>query len=70
MYHLQARVSLHWPFSRIQAPQEGTSMFQLRENVSFITASPSYAWLNQLQGWGLGTVDPVKGKVQVKAYAA
>jgi hypothetical protein len=38
--------------------------------VSFITASPDYAWLNQLQGWGLGTVDPGKGEVKVKAYAA
>ena len=54
----------------VALPQEGTSVFQLRENVSFITASPGYAWLNQLQGWGLGTVDPEKGEVKVKAYAA
>ena len=54
----------------VALPQEGTSVFQLRENVSFITASPGYDWLNQLQGWGLGTVDPVKGEVKVKAYAA
>lgn len=54
----------------VALPQEGTTVFQLRENVSFITASPDYAWLNQLQGWGLGTVDPGKGVVNVKAYAA
>ena len=54
----------------VALPQEGTSVFQLRENVSFITAAPGYAWLNQLQGWGLGTVDPAKGEVKVKAYAA
>jgi hypothetical protein len=54
----------------VALPQEGTSVFQLRENVSFITASPGYAWLNQLQGWGLGTVDPGNGEVRVKAYAA
>ena len=54
----------------VALPQEGSSVFQLRENVSFITASPDYAWLNQLQGWGLGTVDPGKGEVKVKAYAA
>ena len=54
----------------VALPQQGTSVFQLRENVSFITASPGYDWLNQLQGWGLGTVDPVKGEVSVKAYAA
>ncbi len=51
-------------------PQEGTTVWQLRENLSLITASPTYAWLNQLQGWGQGTVDPGKGEVRVKAYAA
>ncbi|MEW5995386.1 MAG: DUF3237 family protein [Candidatus Zixiibacteriota bacterium] len=50
--------------------QEGTTVWQLRENVSFITESSTYAWLNQLQGWGQGTVDPGKGEVKVKAYAA
>lgn len=50
--------------------QEGTTILQLRENVSFITASPTYAWLNQLQGWGQGTVDPGTGEVMVKVYAA
>ena len=54
----------------VALPQEGTSVFQLRENASFLTASPGYAWLNQLQGWGLGTVDPDKGQVKVKVYAA
>jgi hypothetical protein len=54
----------------VALPHEGTSVFQLRENVTFLTASPGYAWLNQLQGWGLGTVDPVKGQVKVKVYAA
>jgi Protein of unknown function (DUF3237) len=51
-------------------PQEGTTVLQLRENLSLITASPTYAWLNQLQGWAQGTVDPGKGQVRVKAYAA
>lgn len=54
----------------VALPQAGTSVLQLRENVSFITASPGYEWLNQLQGWGLGTVDPGQGKVTVKAYVA
>jgi hypothetical protein len=51
-------------------PQEGTPVWQLRENVSLITASSAYTWVNQLQGWGQGTVDPGKGDVSVKAYAA
>ena len=37
---------------------------------SLITASSPYTWVNQLQGWGIGTVDPTKGEVRVKAYAA
>jgi hypothetical protein len=54
----------------VALPQPGTSVMQLRENVSFMTASPTYAWVNQLQGWGQGTVDPGKGEVRVKAYSA
>ena len=51
-------------------PQEGATVWQLRENVSFTTAAASCEWLNQLQGWGQGTVDPGKGEIKVKAYAA
>ena len=49
--------------------QEGTTAWQLRENVSFISASAAYAWLNQLQAWGQGTVDPGSGEIRVKAHA-
>lgn len=51
-------------------PQEGAAEWLLRENASFITASPTYRWLNQIQVWGQGTVDPGKGEVRVKAYSA
>ncbi len=51
-------------------PQEGNTGAQLRENISFITSSSTYAWLNQVQGWGQGTVDLEKREVRVKAYAA
>lgn len=54
----------------VAIPQEGNSKTQIRENISFITSSPAYTWLNQLQGWGQGTVDLEKGEVNVKAYAA
>ena len=54
----------------IAVVQEGTNLAQLRENVSFLTASPAYAWLNQLQGWAQGTVELEKGEIRVKAYAA
>jgi hypothetical protein len=51
-------------------PQEGSSVWQLRENVTFITAAPTYTWLNPFQVWGQGTVDPARGEVKVKAYVA
>ncbi|MGD9367360.1 MAG: DUF3237 family protein [Desulfobacteraceae bacterium] len=54
----------------IAIPQEGNTMALLRENISFITSSPDYAWLNQVQAWGQGTVDLGKSEVSVKAYAA
>jgi len=48
--------------------QEGSTLFPIRNKVSFITASPDYAWLNQIPGWALGTADPGQG-VDVKVYA-
>ena len=54
----------------VSIPQEGSNKKQIRENISFITSSPAYTWLNQVQAWGQGTVDLEKGEVKVKAYAA
>lgn len=51
-------------------PQEGSPFWQLRENVSFLTGSPAYAWVNTLQGWGLGTVNPSTGDIAVKIHAS
>ena len=50
-------------------PQEGTPIFQLRENVTLTTNHPEYAWVNPLQVWGPGTVDVAKGEVRIKGYA-
>lgn len=50
--------------------QEGTTVAQLHENGTFMTASSRYLWLNEVQVWGQGTVDPLKGEVKIKAYAA
>lgn len=54
----------------VGTPEEGTGVVQLRENVTLSTSSPAYSWVNQLQVWGQGTVDPAKGEVNVKGYAA
>jgi hypothetical protein len=50
-------------------PEEGSSVFQLRENVVLMTNYPDYAWVNQIQLWASGTVDVAKGEVDLKAYA-
>ena len=54
----------------VAVPQKGTTFLQLRESFSFLTASQTYTWLNTVQGWALGTVDPGKGEVRLKVYAA
>jgi hypothetical protein len=54
----------------IVSPEEGTGVLRLRENVTLTTSSPAYEWANHLQAWGQGTVDPAKGEIKVKAYAA
>ena len=54
----------------IATPEEGTGILQIRENVTLSTSSPAYSWVNQLPIWGQGTVDPAKGEVNVKGYAA
>jgi hypothetical protein len=54
----------------VASPEEGTAVLRLRENVTLTTSSPAYEWANHLQVWGQGTVDPAKGEIKVKAYAA
>jgi hypothetical protein len=51
-------------------PEKGSSIFQLRENVTLTSNHPEYAWLNALQIWAPGTVDVSKGEIRVKGYAA
>lgn len=74
--HIHARIETHdgvnisFFADGVAIPEEGNAIAQLRENITFITASPDYAWVNQLLGWGQGTVDLEKGEVKVKAYAA
>jgi len=50
-------------------PQEGSPVFQLRENVTLTSNHPEYAWVNPLQVWAPGTVDVAKGEVRIKGYA-
>ena len=52
----------------IAAPQGDGGLLRLRENITLTTSCPAYAWVNQVMGWGQGTIDPAKGEVRVKAY--
>lgn len=47
----------------------GSSLFELRENVSLTTSHPEYAWLNPLQIWATGTVDVSTGDIRIKGFA-
>ena len=51
-------------------PEKGTSVFQLRENVTLTSNHAEYAWVNALQVWAPGTVDVSKGEIRVRGYAA
>jgi hypothetical protein len=54
----------------VSRQNEGNHETQLRAAVSLFTSSPAYRWLNNLQVWALGTLDPEKGEAFIKAYAA
>lgn len=53
----------------VAIPEEGSPIFQLRENVTLMTNHPDYAWVNPIQVWAPGTVDVSKGEIRIKAYA-
>ncbi len=53
----------------VAIPQEDGS-FKIAENVTLFSTHPEYAHLNTLQIWGLGTVNPATGKIELKCYSA
>jgi Protein of unknown function (DUF3237) len=53
----------------IAVREEGSSLCQLRENVTLLTNHIELAWVNALQVWATGTVDLANGEVRVKGYA-
>lgn len=53
----------------VASPVQGSTVFQLRENVTLTTNHPEYSWVNRIQVWAAGTVDLAKGEVHIKAYA-
>jgi hypothetical protein len=74
--HLHARVATEDGIN-ISLSSEGVSMqiegekeTQIRSSVSLFSSSETYQWLNQLQLWAVGTLDPVKGEAFIRAFAA
>ena len=54
----------------VATPREGSTIADLRENVTLTTSSKAYAWVNTLQIWATGTVDLAEQVVRIKGYAA
>jgi Protein of unknown function (DUF3237) len=54
----------------VAIPEEGSSVFQLRESVTLVSNYPQYRWVNQIQLWAMGTVDFASGEVDLRSYAA
>lgn len=52
------------------APDPVTGIGQVRENVKLTTASPRYAWVNQLHIWATGGSNVTTGQLQIKGYIA
>ena len=46
----------------VAIPQEGSPLFQLKENVTLTSNHPEYSWVNPIQVWAPGTVDVSKEK--------
>ncbi len=45
-------------------------ILHLRENVTLRSNSPSYAWVNSIPVWGIGTPNVATGEIRVEGYRA
>jgi hypothetical protein len=54
----------------ISIPTDNPTTFNLRENVTLLTAAPTYTWVNQLQIWSSGSVDLTTGEIRMSGYSA
>jgi len=54
----------------VALPRQGSSIADLRENVTLSTCFKEYAWVNRLQVWATGTVDLAELVVRLRGYAA
>lgn len=49
--------------------EEGTKFFQLREEATFSTGAPAYAWLNTVRAWGFRKADETVDGMRVDFYS-
>jgi hypothetical protein len=50
----------------VAIPEDGSPVFQRKENVTLMTNHPEYSWVNPIQVWAPGTVDVSKGEIRIK----
>ena len=73
--HLHARVTtddgrnIAFSSEGVSLQVDGQKETHLRATVSLSTSAETYRWVNKLQLWAMGTLDPVKGTARVRAYA-
>jgi hypothetical protein len=49
--------------------REGSSISDLRENITLFSSSKDYTWVNTIQVWGVGTVDLVSQVIYIAGYS-
>lgn len=53
----------------IAIPREGSSISDLRENLTLFSSSKDYTWVNTVQVWGVGTVDLATQEIYIAGYS-
>ncbi|MEO8852640.1 MAG: DUF3237 family protein [Ginsengibacter sp.] len=53
----------------VSVQREGSSISDLRENITLFTSSKDYAWVNTIQVWGVGTVDLATQEIYIAGYS-
>ncbi len=54
----------------LKTPDPATGVAELRLNMTFSTAFPDYAWVNDIHAWGIGTVNMQTREVSASLYEA
>ncbi len=49
--------------------REGSSISDLRENVTLFSSSKDYTWVNTIQVWAIGTVDLATQEIYIAGYS-